>query len=249
MIGCGIQCRGKIRMTKTIRIGICDDSDYERECLSRYILQYFKSSSYEPELLEYDSGEGFLQNRDADILFLDIEMAELDGIEVKEKLQKEKSKTRIIFITSHSECMAKAFGERVIGFLQKPIEYTEMKEKLEIALKMMDDGYSIIIKGTDKEIVLDTKQILYIKADGKYSDLILETGENIFSDKGIGMWREELNTREFFLCHKSYLVNLYHIQQIGNGIQLSGGIQIPVSKRLKGTLKENYRDYIRQQVS
>lgn len=235
-------------MLKTIKIGVCDDSEQERKRIIKYLLQYFTEGKYELELAEYESGEKFLQKNEADILFLDIEMDGLNGTEVKEKLQEERAKTRIIFTTSHSECMAQAFGERVIGFLQKPVEYMEMKEKLETALKMIGDGSSIIVKGIDNEILLDTKQILYIKADGKYSDLILETGKSVFSDKGIGSWKEELNTRGFFLCHKSYLVNLYHIQQVGDRIRLSDGIQIPVSKRLKGVLKENYRNYIRQEM-
>lgn len=99
-----------------------------------------------------------------------------------------------------------------------------------------------------KKLLIKEKQILYIKAETKYCDIILENQDSMFSDKSIGEWAEELEERGFFLCHRSYLVNLYHLKKIEDDILLSNGEKIPVSRRLKTKVKEAYREYIRKKV-
>ena len=191
-----------------IRIGICDDSDHDRHYLKSIIKNYFKGREIEPEIVEYGSGEEFFRKPDVEILFLDIEMNALDGIMVKNELQKLQAETRIVFTTSHNDLMRDA----------------------------------------EKETFVKEKQILYIKAETKYCDIILENQDSMFSDKSIGEWAEELEERGFFLCHRSYLVNLYHLKKIEDDILLSNGEKIPVSRRLKTKVKEAYREYIRKKV-
>ena len=90
-----------------------------------------------------------------------------------------------------------------------------------------------------KKTFVKEKQILYIKAETKYCDIILENQDSMFSDKSIGEWTEELEERGFFLCHRSYLVNLYHLKKIEDDILLSNGEKIPVSRRLKTKVKRS----------
>lgn len=231
-----------------IKIGICDDFVSDRKELLELIERYFAEDSRKIEIVEYNSGEDFFQSDEVDILFLDIEMARMSGIDVKNKLQKEQMRTRIIFTTSHDEMMEEAFGKQVFGFLRKPIKYEKLREKLELVLEDMDEEYQLIFSGLGEEHCISKREILYIKANGKYSDLISEKGERYFSDKSIGEWREELETRDFFLCHKSYLVNLYHIRQIKDEIILLSGEHVPVSRRMKNATKDAYRNYIRRKA-
>lgn len=227
-----------------IRIGICDDSSQDRERLVQFIGEFFGENNSQIELAEYDSGEKFFQGQNVDILFLDIEMAEMDGITIKDRLQKEQINTRIIFITSHVELMEEAFGKQVFGFLCKPVSYKKFKNKFEMVLQDIDEEYQVVLTGAVGESYIDTEQILYIKANGKYSDVELENHEALFSDKGIGTWAKELETRDFFLCHRSYLVNLYWVRKIENDIILLDGEKIPVSRRIKSNLKTAHREYI-----
>lgn len=229
-----------------IRIGICDDSKYDRHYLKRMIKEYFKGRDVEPEIVEYNSGEEFFQKPDVEILFLDIEMDALDGIMVKDELQTLQAETRILFTTSHKEMMRNAFGRQVFGFLEKPIQYKELEKNLDTILKDIEEENFVLIKGAEKEIFVREKRILYIQAETKYCNIILENQDSMFSDKSIGEWAEEIEERGFFLCHRSYLVNLYHLKKIDDDILLSSGERIPVSRRLKTKLKEAYRDYIRK---
>lgn len=231
-----------------IKVGICDDSVSDRKELLELIERYFAEDSRKTEIVEYDSGEEFFQSGEVDILFLDIEMAKMSGIDVKNRLQREQIRTRIVFITSHDEMMEDAFGKQVFGFLRKPIEYEKLKEKLELVLEDMDEEYQVVFTGLGEEHCVYKNRILYIKANGKYSDIILEKEEKYFSDRSIGEWRKELESRDFFLSHKSYLVNLYHIRQIKDEIILLSGEHVPVSRRMKSATKDAYRNYIRRKA-
>lgn len=113
-----------------IRIGICDDSDHDRHYLKSIIKNYFKGREIEPEIVEYGSGEEFFRKPDVEILFLDIEMNALDGIMVKNELQKLQAETRIVFTTSHNDLMRDAFGKQVFGFLVKRVSPKEVEKYL-----------------------------------------------------------------------------------------------------------------------
>lgn len=231
-----------------IRIGVCDDSSQDRRQIAELVRRWGRESRREIELRGYESGEKFLEHRDTDLLFLDIEMKQIDGITVKNWLQKEQMETRIIFITSHQEMMEEAFGKQVFGFLTKPVDYEKLREKLEAVLDDMEEEYRVIIRGADGERCVHADQILYIEANGKYCDIRLENQTVLFSDKSIGKWEEELADRGFFRCHKSYMIRLYHVRKIESEVLLSDGERIPLSRRIKNELKTAYREYLRTRV-
>ena len=126
-----------------IRIGICDDSDHDRHYLKSIIKNYFK--------VEYGSGEEFFRKPDVEILFLDIEMNALDGIMVKNELQKLQAETRIVFTTSHNDLMRDAFGKQVFGFLVKRVSPKEVEKYLNAILKDLEEENCVLIKGAEKE--------------------------------------------------------------------------------------------------
>ena len=112
-----------------IRIGICDDSDHDRHYLKSIIKNYFKGREIEPEIVEYGSGEEFFRKPDVEILFLDIEMNALDGIMVKNELQKLQAETRIVFTTSHNDLMRECFWKAGIWIFSKT-RFTERSGKV-----------------------------------------------------------------------------------------------------------------------
>ena len=127
-----------------IRIGICDDSDHDRHYLKSIIKNYFKGREIEPEIVEYGSGEEFFRKPDVEILFLDIEMNALDGIMVKNELQKLQAETRIVFTTSHNDLMRDAFGKQVFGFLVKRVSPKEVEKYLNAILKDLEEENCVL---------------------------------------------------------------------------------------------------------
>lgn len=230
-----------------IRIGVCDDEAADRRYLRALLQKWTQETGEETEVKEYGSGEEFLQGEEADLLFLDIGMEEMDGLSVKEKLNREKSETRIIFTTSHREQIGEAFGKQVFGFLCKPVDYRGLKEKLGQVMEDIEEEYRLLVAGVSGEVCVRAGKIAYIRANGKYSG-IRTGGELLFSNRSIGSWKKELEGRGFFHCHRSYLVNLGHIRRVGEEVVLLDGEKIPLSRRLKGALREAHREYIRRRA-
>lgn len=102
------------------------------------------------------------------------------------ELQKLQAETRIVFTTSHNDLMRDAFGKQVFGFLVKRVSPKEVEKYLNAILKDLEEENCVLIKGAEKETFVKEKQILYIKAETKYCDIILENQDSMFSVKSIG---------------------------------------------------------------
>ena len=163
---------------KMIYIAICDDSAECREELEGYCRDFF-AGTQEIRCETFSSGEAFLKSAGGrqepfDIALLDVEMEKINGIQVKKWLE-ESGDTQILFVTSHDEYMPQAFGYHVFGFLKKPIEYTEFKEKMRSLTDVLERKRRFVMVSTmrgRRKILL--RDIDYIKGDGKYTYFYLK---------------------------------------------------------------------------
>lgn len=210
-----------------MRIGICDDILSEREVLKEYCL----SLGYKSIFL-YESGEALLKSSDGktlDALLLDIEMDKINGIIIKEFLENTDAFTYIIFITNHCEYMPQAFGRNVISFLQKPVTIHELERCLNKAAYLKKDYFLITI---DHKVSIQCKDILYLCVKQKYTICNLLDGNSFSTRKPLYEFEKELSNLGFCMVHRSYIINLKHVQKINkHELILSTGQTFPVSRR------------------
>lgn len=121
-----------------MRILICDDNPEVRNQLYKYISDYFKKSNLKtPEISIFSSGEELLtDNRNKDILFLDIEMPGINGIHIGQKLKKDNNNIIIFIVTSFTEYLDDAMKFRVFRYLSKPIDKDRLYRNFKDALKL-----------------------------------------------------------------------------------------------------------------
>lgn len=229
-----------------LTIAICDDDRMYREEAAEYCRRYGEKQRLDYKIKLYGSGEELLEDVPSDILLLDVEMAGVDGLHVKEILQRQKVETAILFISSHQEVIQEAFGRQVYGFLKKPLEYEIFQKKMDIVLEDLAEQNRYIMCETStgvRKILLN--QIQYIQAEGKYTKLYL-TGEKeyILSDKRIGSWNQDLGNKGFGMSHRSYLVNFCYVRGMEKEIILKDGQQIPMSRRMEKEFREQYKEFI-----
>lgn len=226
-----------------VRIGICDDEQTFREQIKLLLEQISRENGLQYELWEYESGMDFLdRGEEIDLLFLDIEMEGISGIQLKDYLQ-EGGDIRIIFVTSHVEGMSEAFGKNVYGFLEKPLDAGKMEKYLLRVWQDIQEERVLVLKGVQGEIAVKEKDIFYFESDKKYSRMVGRE-EEFFCDMGLQQLEEILEPKSFFRCHKSYLVNLGNISDANQSIRLKNGESIPVSRRRAKELKDAYLSYI-----
>lgn len=226
-----------------VRIGICDDEQTFREQIKLLLEQISRENGLQYELWEYESGMDFLdRGEEIDLLFLDIEMEGISGIQLKDYLQGG-GDIRIIFVTSHVERMSEAFGKNVYGFLEKPLDAGKMEKYLLRVWQDIQEERVLVLKGVQGEIAVKEKDIFYFESDKKYSRMVGRE-EEFFCDMGLQQLEEILEPKSFFRCHKSYLVNLGNISDANQSIRLKNGESIPVSRRRAKELKDAYLAYI-----
>ncbi|MCM1257117.1 MAG: response regulator transcription factor [Roseburia sp.] len=231
-----------------MNIGICDDQKEYRMELISFCEQYFKDKTTEYKIYEYCSGEEFAASSTdkLDILLLDIELDEGNGITIKDSLQRQKQGTKILFVSSHEEMLSEAFGREVYGFLGKPVQYGKFAAKMDAMTQdITDQGRFVVIEengGMEKVYVQD---IFYIKAHGKYTEIyVRDDREYLFSSKSIQEWAEELQMFGFGQCHRSYLVNYFNIRKFQDEILLHNGTRIPVSRRKRNEIEAEYKKFV-----
>lgn len=228
-----------------MKIAICDDEQIYINIAMEYCERYFEDKKINFSVDTYTDGEEFLINAEKyDIAFLDVNMHKISGIDIKEQIGDRNKRLRIIFISSYPENMPEAFGENVMGFLIKPLEYAEFAIKMNKILMMVMNDNRVIMYETFKDARrIRLKDIMYIKAEGKYSRIFISDDSDILVLKALNECEAELG-KSFVRCHKSYIVNLSHVRLLKKEIILTNGKELPIGRSVSDVVKEAYDRYI-----
>lgn len=155
-----------------MRIGICDDVEKELHETEVWCRQYFAENGLQAELFCSACWED-LKDKELDLLLLDVEMPEFDGIAIEDTLD-EGERPLIVFVTGYDEYMPRAFGKNVIGFVQKPIEEFDIFMSLKKAVRLLNAGKTVKFEdGTE----ISSERILYFSADHRYTKAVLADGK------------------------------------------------------------------------
>lgn len=222
------------------RIVICEDDITQRKFLKENIIKSLEEISNQIELFEFSSGEELLKTnlKDIDIFFLDIQMGKVTGMDVAKNIRLNNDTSEIIFITSLVDYIQEGYKVRAYRYLLKPIQFKDLKENIlsciSDIIKKRDNFMLIENKGILNKILI--KDIMYIEVRKK--ELTIHTTEGIYYTKNsLEKVEAELGKYNFFRCHKSYLINMEHIQFISKNTAVIKNEEIPVSKHRMSNLK------------
>ncbi|MGN0374596.1 MAG: LytR/AlgR family response regulator transcription factor [Butyrivibrio sp.] len=230
-----------------MNIAICDDN---MECTNR-ILQLLipYRETEEINVDTYLSGKEFLEAKDKipqyDIIFLDIEMPVVSGIEVAEKLRRAGNKTLIIFITSHLNYVSDTFRLGAFQFLVKPIDEKAFNYDFERAMRTYKNIHRFYrVRWRDNDCVLECGDIYYIEGYNRH--LYIHTDTKGYECVGrLPEEEKKLKPYNFVRCHQGYLINLDKIKEINkNNVILENNIEIPVSRGYRDDLLEAFNLFL-----
>lgn len=180
----------------------------------------------------------------AQLIFLDIETPELDGMEFLERLQ---SNHQIIIVSSKKEYALKSYEFNVTDYLIKPVLQQRLLESLDRAfyniesLKEAQPSAELITVKTSKgEKKLRLGDILYIRAMADYVRIHTES-ERLTVHSSLNSMEDKLSSFGFIRCHRSFLVNLRKISLMTYGKLEINKIQIPISRKYQKIVRETYR--------
>ena len=224
-----------------MNIAICDDSLKEQQTMKQYCID-----AGENNVTLFSSGEQLLNSCESfDLLFLDIEMEGLSGIDVMRSFEMNRSNMLIVFCTSHQEKSIETHGRNVINFLTKPVAPMEVSRCIQ-KTRQLSTQFQII--NVDK-IQLLCGDILYIKAESPYTTFYTANGTTYSSRKTLREWMEELSNLPFYQIGRSHIVNFQNTLAVTkNQVILRTQERLPLSRRLRSAVADEYKQYHRQQM-
>ena len=229
-------------------IAIIDDEQVQREYLLTIIDLWKKSS--ELNIKTFHNAESFLfdyeDNKDYDILLLDIEMDKINGIELAQKVRKDNERVQIIFITGFADYMSMGFDVSALHYLMKPVSKEKLHQVLDKAVSLLSKKESnIIIKVDGQNTIIKLSDIVYVESFGHYISINTVDKKEYTIKIGINKFVEELD-KSFVIPHRSYIVNLKYVKTITkNSIILDDNKEIPMAKNNFDDINKAFINYYR----
>ena len=240
-------------MLKTVLI---DDEINALEALEWKLKRYIEDI----EIIKCNSpkeGIDVIDSIKPDLVFLDIEMPEIDGFQLLQQLNYKGF--QLIFTTAHDEFALKAIKVSAIDYLLKPVDKdelitaiekvkatkagTKLEDKLQSLFSNINQKADKINIAADGKIyLLDKDEVIMLKSDKSYTTIFLKDDNSILVSKTLKEVEKKFNFPQFYRVHNSYLININHVKEYlksdGGELVMSNGMRAGISRNKKADLLE-----------
>lgn len=235
-----------------IRIAICDNERKDLDKTSDIVQSWSDENGIEIELYQFENGDDLLSQSSVchmDIVFLDIIMPMLNGMDTAKELRKSDLSVAIIFLTSSEEYALESYDVKACGYLLKPIDEKKLKNLLnDVAQMFVEEPKYLIIKTEFGYKKLYYRDIEWIEAQNKTIFFFLRNGEQIRTSETLHSFESKLDdSLGFFKCHRSYIVNILNIDTYNvSEIIMKSGQRIPIARGVVKKFQEAYFNFMFQ---
>ena len=234
-----------------MKVYICDDSKSDLLRLKHYLEKYAQNENIPMEIEAFETAkELFAAHNAAEekpvLIFLDIYMNQMDGIEAAKKLREAGIKTSILFTTSSQDHALEAFQVHADGYLHKPFDYDGFKHAMSKVSDQLHTEYKTVEIRVDRmSRKFRIRDICFAETDNhgvQIHCLDNDYRANITMEGIKELIGEE---KSFVMCGRSYLINLTYVENIdADTIYMKGNETISIPVRLRKQMKEQYHQYL-----
>ncbi len=217
-----------------LSIAVCDDQIIECCSMAGKIRDILQEMKIPCMIRQFQSGGELLRAMESfDIVFLDIIMQEMDGMKTAQIFRKKASDKILIFVSSSREYVFEAYDVEAFQYLLKPVDDRKLKKVLQKAVQKAESRsqeFMVVSRERQKKkLFLD--EIYYFEIKGRMVDVHGTDGVFSYYEQ-IGELENKLRDKDFFRCHKSYLINLKHVEGYNRQeVTLENGENIVIAKR------------------
>lgn len=215
------------------KIGICDDSPADREYIKKLVEAWAGYAGHTVQISVFDSSESFLfhyeDEKSYDILLLDVEMEEMDGISLAKRIRKESELVQIVFITGYTDYIAEGYEVSALHYLVKPVKEEKLFQVLDRAAAKIQNNEKVLnIETSSRFVRVPLYQIRYVQVQQNYVTIYAK--EHITVKRTLAELAQMLDER-FFKVGRSYIVNLTMINRVTRtDIVLADGTMIALPR-------------------
>lgn len=235
-----------------MNIAIIEDCESERDSLALLTKEVLQEKGFTVRKMDcFANGEAFFRQFQIglyDILFIDIYMNQMNGIEVSEKIRTMESHVRLVLVSNSNDFASESYRVKADYYLLKPVTAENLSEAVD---RLRMQGYhknQVVTLPGDKTILLQS--VLYTSYFGHYVSIHMENGDIVKVRMTQQMFEEILQPYpEFVVCTKGMLVNLNAVSRLeSNCFLLSNGETVPISRRNYPKIKKCYSDFLIEKV-
>lgn len=208
------------------KIAVCDDSQADRQYLCGLVNRWAQENGHTAQIGIFVSAENFLfeyeQENDFDILLLDIEMGEMDGVTMAKRLRRENETVQIVFVTGYSDYIAEGYEVAALHYLMKPVNENKLFAVLDRAAEKISKNEKVLTFETGGEMFrIPIYQIRYAEVSGNY--VTIYAARELTVKMTLRELEAQLDDR-FCRVGRSAIVNLTQISRVTKTeIKLSDG--------------------------
>lgn len=231
-----------------MRILICDDEERYLNELKVHVEEYLRTHNIKAELFTTLNPKEIMDSSFAfDLVFLDIQMPELNGIELAKELKNRNNKVIFFFVTNFDEYLDEAMDLRIFRFFEKPFNVKRLYSSLDRAMEYIDESYVDLFlynNGEHQKILVDN--IVYIKRENRKVILTTNSGNEYITKESLEHWTEKLPNTFFYLVHKGFLVNLHYVTKCSYTELYIDKVRIPIAPRKQANFHNYWVEYLRR---
>ncbi len=216
------------------KIAICDDDTKQREYIREIVTSWAQKNRHLIDVKEYARGEQFLfdyeEEKDFDILLLDIEMPGINGIELAKKVRLDNTAVQIVFVTGFYEYFSDGFDVSALHYLIKPVGERKLYPVLDKAVaNLAYRQRSVLLATSEADIKVSLADITYVESENVY--VVVHTVHGTHRVRmTLASFAKQLDDT-FLKVHRSYVVGLKYIKKITRTeITMLNGAIVPISR-------------------
>lgn len=215
-----------------LRLAIVDDSPEDSSALHALVADYFKRNNQAYTIRIFNAPLDFIRSTENhDIVFMDIRMDKLDGIEVARIMRKINTDSVLIFVTHMAQLAIKGYEVDALDFIVKPADQFSINYVLDKALSRIENTSSVhfVLKTSEGIISVSSNDITYVEVFDH--NLAYHTTKGSYEVRGrLSDVVKKLDPKRFIMCNRSFVVNLRYVSSVCSDYLVVDGKKIYMSK-------------------
>ena len=228
-------------------VAIVEDEKEAADTLENFLGRFGKECGEQFNVVRYSGAVTFLsaeQNR-FDMVFMDIELPDLNGMDAAKKLREKNAEIMIIFVTNMAQYAIKGYEVRAFDFIVKPVSYGNFSVKLKGAMDVLRarDGKYVWISNLDGKIRLHSSAIRYVEVV-QHMLIYHTTDGDIKASGSLSALESELEGEPFALCNRCYFVNLRYVTAVRQFDVYLGSEKLQISRLKRSSFMSALNDFL-----